>query len=56
MSEHWLGYIIIAVFAVLLYLGCDKLQILKSKPLRTFVVIFISCIIGWVVYDFLIAP
>jgi len=56
MSEHWLGYIIIAVFAVLLYLGCDKLQILKSKPLRIFVVILISFVIVWVVYDLVIAP
>lgn len=55
MVEHWIVYIIIAAVAVFLYWVCDKLQILKSKPLRVFAVILISSVICWVVYDLAIA-
>ena len=55
MSEHWYVYIIIAALAALLYWGCDKLQILKSKPLRVCVVILISSIICWIIYDLVLA-
>ena len=55
MSEHWYVYIIIAALAALLYWGCDKLKILKSKPLRVFVVILISSIICWIIYDLVLA-
>ncbi len=51
MSGHWYVYIIIAAVAFFLYWVCDKLQIIKSKTLRIFVVILISSIISWVVYD-----
>ncbi len=51
MSGHWYVYIIIAVVAFFLYWVCDKLQIIKSKTLRIFVVILISSVISWVVYD-----
>ncbi len=55
MGEHWIGYMIIAAVAALLYWVCDKLQILKSKPLRILVIIFISSVICWVIYDLVIA-
>lgn len=53
MSEHWFLYIMIAAVAFLLSWVCDKLQILKSKPLRIFVVLLISSVICWVIYDLL---
>ena len=49
MGEHWFVYIVIAAVAALLYWVCDKLQILKSKPLRIFVVILISSVIYWAI-------
>ena len=52
--KNWLVYAIIAVVAFLMYWGCDKLQILKSKPLRIFVVLLISSVICWVIYELLI--
>ena len=55
MGEHWIGYMIIAAVAALQYWVCDKLQILKSKPLRILVIIFISSVICWVIYDLVIA-
>ncbi len=55
MGEHWFVYIVIAAVAALLYWVCDKLQILKSKPLRIFVVILISSVIYWAIYDLLIS-
>ena len=53
--KNWLVYAIIAVVAFLMYWGCDKLQILKSKPLRIFVVLLISSVICGVIYDLLIS-
>ena len=53
--KNCLVYAIIAVVAFLMYWGCDKLQILKSKPLRIFVVLLISSVICWVIYDLLIS-
>lgn len=55
MFKHWYIYIIIAVVAELLLLLCNKFGIIKSKPLRVFVVVFVACIICWCVYDFIIA-
>ena len=45
----------IAAVAFLLSWICDKLQILKSKPLRIFVVLLISSVICWIIYDLFIA-
>lgn len=56
MNENWLVYIIIAIVAFLLYWGCDKLQILKSKPLRILAVLLVSSGICWLVYDLFITP
>lgn len=55
MLKHWYIYIIIAVVAELLLLLCNKFGIIKSKPLRVFVVVFVASIICWCVYDFFIA-
>lgn len=55
MKENWLLSIIIGVVAFLLYLLCDKLQILKSKPWRIFAAIIVSSVICWVVYELAIA-
>ena len=54
MAEKWIVYLMIAAVATLLYLVCDKLQILKSRPLRIFVVLLISSVICWIVCDLLI--
>lgn len=54
MAEKWIVYLMIAAVATLLYLVCDKLQILKSKPLRIFVVLLISSVICWIICDLLI--
>lgn len=51
MFKHWYIYIIIAVVAELLLLVCDKFKIIKSKHLRIFIVIFVSSLICWVIYD-----
>lgn len=50
MSVHWLVYLMIAAVAFILYLFCDKLQNLKSKPLRILVILLISSIIRWIIY------
>lgn len=54
MINHWYVYLIIAVVAGLLLLVCDKYNIIKSKPLRYFIVIFISSIICWCIYDLIV--
>ena len=51
MREHWYVYLIIAVVAAILLWVFDKFGIIKSKPLRYFIVIFIASIVCWVVYD-----
>lgn len=56
MAEHWYVYIIIAAVSYLLYWVCDKLNIIKSKPLRVIVVILVASIIIWFIYDLLTAP
>lgn len=53
MTVNWFVYIVIALVALVMYWGCDKLQILKSKPLRIFVVLLVSSVICWVAYDLL---
>lgn len=54
MLKHWYVYVIIAVLAELVLLVCDKYKIIKSKPLRYFIVIFVSSIICWSIYDLVI--
>lgn len=56
MAEHWYIYIIIAAVSYLLYWVCDKFHIIKSKPLRVILVIFIASIITWIIYDLIAAP
>lgn len=56
MLRYWYVYIIIAVIAELLLLVCNKYKIVKSKPLRIFIVIFVASLISWCIYDFVIAP
>lgn len=55
MREHWYVYLIIAVVAALLLWVFDKFGIIKSKPLRYFIVILIASIVCWIVYDLAIA-
>lgn len=54
MVKHWYVYIIIAIVAELLLLVCDRYKIIKSKGLRYFIVIFVSSIICWFIYDLVI--
>lgn len=54
MVEHWYVYLIIAVVSCLLYLACDNLNIIKSKPLRVFIIILVTSLICWFIYDLLI--
>lgn len=55
MREHWYVYLIIAVVVALLLWVFDKFGIIKSKPLRYFIVILIASIVCWVVYDLAIS-
>lgn len=55
MREHWYVYLIIALVAALLLWIFDKFGIIKSKPLRYFIVILIASIVCWVVYDLAIS-
>lgn len=55
MREHWYVYLIIAVVAALLLWIFDKFGIIKSKPLRYFIVILIASIVCWGVYDLAIS-
>lgn len=54
MGEKFI-YIIIGAIAALLYWVCDKLQILKSKPLRILAALFVSSLLCWLVYDLVIS-
>lgn len=54
MTEYWYGYLIIAVVAYLLLLVCNKFNIIKSKPLRYFMVIFVTSALCWIIYDLII--
>lgn len=54
MTEYWYGYLIIAVVAYLLLLVCNKFNIIKSKPLRYFIVIFVASALCLVIYDLII--
>ncbi len=51
MVKHWYVYLIIAAVAELLYMLCDKYKFIKSKPLRTIIVIFVASFICWGIYD-----
>lgn len=54
MTKHWYLYLIIAVVAYLLSLVCEKLNILKSKPLRLFIVLFVTCFLCLVIYKLIV--
>ena len=54
MIAHWYVYVTIGLISVLLSWVCDKFNIIKSKPLRLFLVIFVSAIIGWVIFDLIL--
>lgn len=45
----------IAALSVFLYWLCARLQILKSKSLRILVVLLVSSVICWLIYDLLIS-
>ena len=51
----WYYLLIYIVVGYLLLWWFDKLQIIKPKPLRYFLVIFIYTLLFWLAYDFLIA-
>lgn len=51
MIAHWYVYLTLAVVSALLLWICDKFQIIKSKPLRSFIVFFVSVFICWAVFD-----
>lgn len=55
MSERWFVYITMAALAAVLYFVCEKFQILKSRPLRLLIVIFVSTVLCWGVCDFFMA-
>ena len=54
MIAHWYVYLTIAIVTVVLQWICDRFQIIKSKPLRTLIVIFVSVFICWIVYDIIL--
>ncbi len=51
MIAHWYVYLTIAIVSAFLQWICDWYQIIKSKPLRFFIVIFVSVFICWGIYD-----
>ncbi len=54
MIAHWYVYVTIGLIALFLSWICDKFQIIKSKPLRNILIIFVSAIIGWVIFDLIL--
>lgn len=54
MIAHWYVYLTIAIVSAFLQWICYKFKIIKSKPLRFFVVIFVSVFICWVIYDIIL--
>ena len=55
MISHWYVYLSIGLIAVFLSWICDKFQIIKSKPLRIFLVIIVSSLIAWLIFDLILA-
>lgn len=45
MIAHWYVYLTLAIVSAFLLWICDKFQIIKSKPLRNLIVIFVSVFI-----------
>lgn len=54
MTEHWYVYLIVEVVAYLLSLVCEKSNILESKPLRFFTVLFVAYFLCWIIYDLIV--
>lgn len=54
MIAHWYVYLTIAIVSAVLAWVCDKHKIIKSKPLRFFIVIFVSVFICWGIYDIIL--
>ena len=54
MIAHWYVYATMGLIAVLLSWVCDKFQIIKSKPLRVFLIIFVSSMISWGIFDLIL--
>lgn len=54
MIAHWYVYLTLAIVSAFLQWICDKFQIIKSKLLRFFFVIFVSVFICWVIYDIIL--
>lgn len=54
MIAHWYVYLTIAIVSAILAWVCDKYKIIKSKPLRFFIVIFLSVFICWGIYDIIL--
>lgn len=54
MIAHWYVYLTLAIASAFLLWICDKFQIIKSKPLRYFIVIFVSVLLCWGIYDLIL--
>ncbi len=54
MIAHWYVYLTIAIVSTVLAWVFDKYEIIKSKPLRFFIVIFVSVFICWGIYDIIL--
>lgn len=54
MIAHWYVYLTLAIVSAFLLWICDKFQIIKSKPLRYFIVIFVSVLLCWGIYDLIL--
>lgn len=54
MIAHWYVYLTLAIVSAFLLWICDKFQIIKSKPLRTLIVIFVNVFICWGIYDIIL--
>lgn len=54
MIAHWYVYATIGLIAVLLSWICDKFQIIKSKALRFILIVLVSALSGWVIFDLIL--
>lgn len=56
LGMPWYYFILYIVFGTLIFWISDKFQIIKSKPLRYFIVFLVYTLIWWIIYDLSLAP
>lgn len=51
LGMPWYYFILYIVIGTLILWISDKFQIIKSKPLRYFIVFLVYTLIWWIIYD-----